>query len=457
MSEETLDDEARNHLLNKKRGWSLTINSDKPDRRVYDARPPKRHAYLCPACGERARIKERRWSGKNYVDLPLGKKRIELRVLSGRFTCTNKDCSQGAFTEKLEELDQRHHLTTDLKNTILNSLRRDGTFSQVARQYHLNEQTLRNLEAEFVQDEDKRRIEEHTLRLPERLGMHTCRLAGRTCCLLTDIDTESVFELVRSQQPQQIEYQLKKLFDPVEYGRVVLISVPLKLELRAVANDLFPRAKIFVPRNEIQALANEHLTALMRIVCNRSRFERTKTLDLIESVCATRITRDRERALARVLKTNPRLKHAYEAKQRLLEAYSLDNRDEMGERFVSWRETVSTLASRKEVGQLLRIEDWQDAIIEGMIVPYTDYFEKIQDLIAALVKAGRGYSPERIRGRLLYGEGIGSTAPITKRARLDSEPPLFDDDAIVRERVPSLQRLIDHFTEWTANLSPKNT
>lgn len=455
MSDETLDNEARNHRLQKERGWSLTVNSDNGERRVYDARPPEREAYLCPTCGEKARIKDRRWSRINYVDLPLGKKRIELRVLSPRFTCTNKHCSE-TFTEKLEELDQRHHLTTALKNAILSSLRRDGTFSGVARQYHLNEQTLRNLEAEFVVDQDKRRVEERTLRLPERLGMHTFRLAGRTRCLLTDIDTESPFELIRSQR-EQIVYKLKNLFDPIEYGRVVMISMPLNLELRAVANDLFPRATIFVPRNEIQSLANEHLTALMRVVCNRSRFERTKTLDLIETVCTTRATRDRARALTKVLKTNSRLKHAYEAKQRLLECYNLDDRNEMWERFVSWRETLGTSASRKEVTQLLHIKEWQDAIIEGMIVPYTDYFEKIQNLIAALVKAGRGYSPERIRGRLLYGEGIGSTAPVTKRARLDSKRPLFDDDAIIRERIPSLQRLINLFTDWTTNLSPKNT
>lgn len=158
------DEEARNHPLRKQRGWTLHILEDTPGLRVYKAVPPKRSAYLCPACGTKAHVKEWRWSAKNYIDLPRSDKRVELKVRFGRFKCTNEICSRQSFTESLDELNEHHHLTTDLANEILSHLRRKGTFSEAAQAYGLNEQTLRNLEEEFVASEDKRRVDEHTLR-----------------------------------------------------------------------------------------------------------------------------------------------------------------------------------------------------------------------------------------------------------------------------------------------------
>jgi hypothetical protein len=447
------DEEARNHPLRKYRHWTLRVVDDQPAFRLYDADPPLRAAYLCPSCTEKARRKEWRRSEINYIDLPRSGKHVELRIRFGRFRCVNTQCSISAFTERLDEVDPRHHITTDLKDEILGYLRRKGTFSEGARAYGLNEQTLRKLEAEFVEAEDARRIAEHTLRLPLRLGLHLCRLAGKSCCLLTNMDTHRALEFIPFKQYKEIVSHVQGLFDPIEQARVGVISIPLNKEFRAVANELFSRATIFVPRHELETVANEHLKAIV----TRSRLEKWKLSEVLDAICSKRLTKAQERMLRQLFEVNPGLKQSHEQKRSLLEAYRLKNSDEKRHRLAVWVEEFMKTSKRKDHVELLSAREWQEAITNGMNEAYTDYFIRIQRLIAELNRAGRGYSLATIRGRVLYGDGLPTALPIKARSKFGSQPALFEDRAAVEERGSSIERLITLFSDWTADMSPKKT
>lgn len=235
--------------------------------------------------------------------------------------------------------------------------------------------------------------------------------------------------------------------------------MPLNTAFRDASRKLFPSAKIVVPKNEIEAIANEALTGIIRHVTSDLHFEKSETLELIESACwpTKRLTKNRERKLRRLLEQSPKLKRSYEQKELLLQAYALSDRHEKSDRFFSWREGLSQAIKHKAATDPLFATDWQEAIIEGMSLSYADYFQRIQQLVEILRKLGRGYSIERTRGRLLYGEGLPAALRTRAREEVETQGTLFQDETFVEEQGSSIARLIVDLEDWLAHIPPENT
>jgi transposase len=443
------DEEARNHPLCKEHKWKLHIVKDEVKLREYDGIPPKRTVYLCPDCGGKGDLKEWRWNEKKFIDLPRAHKNVQVWVRLGTFRCPNSDCSRSVFTERRRELDHRHHLTRELSDRVMTYLRTEGTFSSLAAAYALKEGTLRSLEEDFVEAEDKRRVEEQSLRLPHELGMHSFSIAKKNCCLLANIAAERILEVITSQNPQLIMYKVKELFDEVELTRVAVVAMPAISSYREVAESLFPQAKIIVPRSEVESLLNKDLVASMQLVGKQIGLSKSETVSAGDLLCysPTHLTIQGQRKLKDLLSRSDVLKSSHERKQNFLRAYSSDNKQERLGLYERWRQGVPKTSATKSAIALLRAEEWKDAVIEGMKYDFSDYFAQFEHLMIVLRKRGRGYSPARLRGRLVYGDGFQIKAQWEKflRSRADGDVKILRDEFTPEDQGCSIKSLLAHF------------
>ncbi len=441
------DDEARDHPLVRDHNWILSIVKDGAERRLYDAVPPKHGQYFCPDCNEKAWLKDERWAQKTYVDLNRWGKHVGLRVLRRRFECPNPKCETRSFQEKLPELNHNRHLTRDLATEVIGRLRSFSNFVAIARDYGLDEQILRNLEKDFVAEQDALRGKNTTLRLPQQLGIHGARICKRDCCLLVNVATARPLEIIPSRNAGELVRAIEKLFDEFQFADVSLVAMSLDVGYRHAARTLFPRAKIIVPRFEVEAMANRNLRDLVQRNGRRLRLnkERRELLEYTLRLPFDRLSKQKLAELDKVFYSSPLLKAAYENKQSLIGVLSSPTKERGLARYKELSKDSSAFVGIEFMQEL---DGWQDAIFDALAVPCTNYFLQLEQLIAMLKKVGRAYSFETMRGRMLYGAGRGQA--LNTRLAFD-EPDLEEQDVGV-----PIEVLIKYLKRELALSTPKN-
>jgi len=200
------DDELRRHPL-ARRGWKLNILLDdaRGRRRVYYAVPPRKEAR-CSQCGAKAWLHQGRLTKSIYRDIPQDGKLIQLRVLRRRLECSR--CGL-VFPEHPADLDRDLQITAALLTSVRSDLLHFETFSSIAQQYGLSISGVKKIEAVIVRREDEKRNNDPMFSLPRHVGFHNARIAKTDCCLLTDPNNRSIWELVSSQDPKEIPERSK--------------------------------------------------------------------------------------------------------------------------------------------------------------------------------------------------------------------------------------------------------
>lgn len=339
-------------------GWDET-----DERLIIDAEwvDPRTNIEACPHCGSTtATLRKNDWVQRKVRDTPWGGKPVAIRLNRRRYKCA--ECG-GTILSQHPSV----HETRNMTIALFEKIRRDSLgpyrFNMLAHQVGASETPIREVFQDYVQELNQR------LQAPPLvLGIDEVHLPGsrRPHAVIADIWTGKVTEILETTRKRQVWKYLRNLGKvkpedvksaglsvpeedrelstedikkkysaalEVEQGPFTVV-IDMTARYKSAVEAALPEATIVVDRFHIVRQANK--------VLGQIRIEESREADL-----ATEWKREKEKleklpgALNTVEKLNleaslaplPKLKRAYEARNRFRQIFELGRREEAARAF----------------------------------------------------------------------------------------------------------------------------
>jgi transposase len=380
------------------RDWKVTqVEESTTDMRITAQHTPI--PTVCPRCGVvDPPLYKHDVRTQEFMDTPLHGKRVHLIVRRQRYEC--QSCEQ-TFQQVLPDMDDRRNMTIRLLGYI-RRLSLEKKFTDVAEEVGVNEKTVRNIFREHVETLDS----ERTITAPEWLGVDELHLLGDFRAMLTAPGEKKILDLLEKRDKATV---LKWMTALPNRANVKVVTMDMHRPYREAALAAFPNAVCVVDVFHVVRMANKAADSL-----------RIALKDELDPATRRKIKRDRWIIQARrkslkagdvILlhswdKVIPMLSKAYRAKEDFYEIYEkAANRQEALELWQLWLDTLEP-ELKKPFGELIRaVENWKPEVFaffdhRGKTNAYT---EAMNGLTRVVNRAGRGYSLDAIRAKLLYG------------------------------------------------------
>jgi transposase len=192
-------------------------------------RPGDIEPTACPAC---ASSLYRHGSQRQvYIDTPIHGKRVMLEIDRKRYHC--KVCGKTLFAP-LPDMDAKRNMTERLVRLIEQRCLKE-TFAALSRDIEIDDKTIRHVFDDYV---ESKRQSVH-FETPEILGIDELKIVGEYRCMLTNIEKQSVFDLLPSRRKVDLTEYFKILPNkkpPIGgflFGKICITSsLPARLWLR---------------------------------------------------------------------------------------------------------------------------------------------------------------------------------------------------------------------------------
>lgn len=374
----------------------LKVDEDEHDYHVYAevAQPVK----VCRHCGS---IKVVKWGGAELVfrDLPAQGKRVSLYVRTQRLRC--EDCERTAF-EPLPALADGRRMTRRLVAWIgVQSLKR--VFAAIAEETGVDEKTVRNIFQDYVKELKR----DTTFATPGWLGIDEIHVLKRPRCVLTNVEMRTIIDLLPDRSKATVAQRLFAFRDKdaIRYAAMDMWT-PYRDAVRAV----LPKATIVVDKFRVIRMATDGVEHVRKAL--RSELSPKGRRGLMhDRFILLRREGDldaKDRFLLDSWTTlHPTLGAAYRLKEGFYTVYDARTRQEAQERYAAWAAQITP--SMTEAFQPLTTawKNWHPEILTYFEHRITNaYTESLNSLIRCVDRAGRGYSFDALRAKMLFTEGL---------------------------------------------------
>lgn len=354
---------------------------------------------VCPRCGViDPPLYKHDVRTQEFMDTPLHGKRVHLIVKRQRYAC--QSCEQ-TFQQILPDMDSDRNMTIRLVDYI-KRLSLEKKFTEVADEVGVNEKTVRNIFRGHVEALDKDR----QIDAPEWLGVDELHLLGDFRGILTAPGEKKILDLLEKRDKATV---LKWMMALPNRANVKVVTMDMHRPYREAANAAFPNAQCVVDVFHVVRMANKAADSL-----------RIALKDQLDPATRRKIKRDRWiiQARKRSLKAGdmillqswdrvvPMLSKAYRAKEDFYEIYEkATSRQEALELWDLWLESLEP-ELKTPFGELIRaVTNWKPEIFaffdHGRKT--NAYTEAMNSVIRVVDRAGRGYSFNAIRAKVMYG------------------------------------------------------
>lgn len=368
----------------------------------------------CPAC---ASSLYRHGSQRQiYIDTPIHGKRVMLEIDRKRYRC--KVCGKTLFAP-LPDMDAKRNMTERLVRLIEQRCLKE-TFASLSRDIGIDDKTIRHVFDDYV---ESKRQSVH-FETPEVLGIDELKIVGEYRCMLTNIEKQSVFDLLPSRKKVDLTTYFKT-FPNKKNVRIVVMD--LWGVYKQVAHAEFPGRPIVVDKFHVVRMANEAL--------ERVRKDIRKGLDT-----RTRIKLKDERFV--MLKRNhnlsddektkleewgglfPALLTAYKVKEQFFGIYDHSCKVDAEVAAREWEKQIPEDIAWAFKDTRTALNNWWAEIFNIYEYPVTNaYTESVNRLAKDINRMGRGYSLEVVRARLLYDDKAREKTRQTLRRKVREEVP----------------------------------
>src|SRR5699024_9092864 len=207
----------------------------------------------CSKCSTVANLYKHGKKQQLFFDLPMPVKRVGIYVKRQRYKC--RECNK-TFLEYLPDMDVNRSVTIRLINWIQETSL-EKTFTNVAEEIGVDEKTIRNIFNDFVDE-----LEAQTdFRTPKWLGIDEVHLLKNYRCVITDVESKSVIDILRKRNKYTIISYLSKLQDIDE---IELVAMDMWNPYKSAVNTVIPHAKIVIDKFHVVKLANEALEKIRK-------------------------------------------------------------------------------------------------------------------------------------------------------------------------------------------------
>ncbi|NLY17023.1 MAG: ISL3 family transposase [Gammaproteobacteria bacterium] len=376
----------------------------------------------CPNCGY-SQLYSHDKTEQVFFDTPMQGKPVVLKMMRMRYKC--RSCGK-TFREPLLGIDDKRLMTSRLKEHIQKKAMRE-TFAVVARETGLDEKTIRHVFDDYVSE----KAQSMPFVTPRILGIDELKLVGSFRCILTNIEHNTVFDMLPSRKKDSVREYLKNLPDK---DNVEQITMDMWRPYKDAVNAELPGRIIVIDKFHTVRIANESLEASRKAI--RASLERKDRLKLKNErfVLLKRrnsLSDEETEKLQKWSAWYPELGLAYDAKEAFFCLFDqgLDSKTAK-EALIDWQSGIDPSIERHFEPLTKALNNWMPEILNGFDYPITNaYTESINRLAKDLQRMGRGYSFDVVRAKMLYNAEANkpTTSTIRKKKRkpIEEEPVFY--------------------------------
>lgn len=329
-------------------------------------------------------------------DTPQGGKAVAILLKVRRAKC--KACGKKGMIETLPGLHPVRHMTARLHEHIAQQcLLRTNT--RLGFEVGVTEGTARAVLKEYIDQ----KLQDRQIETPRVIGMDEKTLLGELRTIVCNMEERTVMEMLPDR-----DHSIRRYFDALpNKDRVEVVVADMYAGFHAVKKRYFPNALHVYDRFHVVRRANNVMDTIRAAVfkaadpADRKILARSKRLFMARADTLSDAGRAR---IARWSLQFPVLGQAYWAKERYFEMYEVcHSPDEAEWYYKNWQKTLP-IDVRKIFMDKCRIHPGPqaDAVFAYFTAPYTTgYIEGVNRKLDDIQRAGRGYSYEIIRGKLL--------------------------------------------------------
>jgi transposase len=393
--------------------------------------------YRCERCESRTADLKRHDAREHwFFDFPIRGKRVKLCVKHRRFKCS--ECG-AVFFEPLAGIDPKRDMTKRLVDWI-GAEALAMPFNVMAHNIGCTDSTIRNIFLEYVEKQAKLL----TFKTPRVLGIDEICLGKKRWdkyrCVVTDIEKRTLVELLRDRDKKTVI----KFFCTLDRSAIDIVCMDMWPSYRDAARIVFPDAVVVIDRFHIVRMVQNSMEAFRKAIRKPTTGKERAMLKNDRYVLLSRnIDLDifQQATLSSWFKRWPLMEDVYDAKERFLDIWLAENRDEATFLYDGWKNSIPEHVRSYFHDIFSAFDNWSNEIFNFWDYRFTNAFtEALNNGIRSVYASGNGYSFEVLRAKLLYTKGTHKLFEVKPKYNRKA----FDDTSFQRLYVPPAVETVNY-------------
>lgn len=350
----------------------------------------KKDYVKCPICGEKAdKVHDRKI--QMIQDTPIRDKKAVIRLEKKRYSCSH--CGKRAIQKRIQSISKYSRKTERFKLYLLKQT--DGRdYSKVARENDLSYTSIKNsVNTQIDAMIEKDQLE--TLDNIEAISIDefAIKKKHKYAVALTDPINHKLIEILPSRKKKD----LIKYFNswPQELReKIKYFSMDMWSPYKAVAETVFPNAKIVVDKFHLVAAVNKALDKLRikeqkkQTASQRKKFYKSRLTLLM---AGEKLDDNAHQRLIEIFKLSPALEKAWELKEEFRDLLQIADVTESIEALNHWYERVSQSKLYLFYKAKRTVKRWEQHVINYFKTRITNGFaEGLNNKIKLIKRIGYG-------------------------------------------------------------------
>ena len=358
-----------------------------------DGSPPK-----CPECARPMYRHGKRTS--IFADTPLQMQPTRLEIVRPRYRC---DACGKMMLPELSFVDERRRATRRLVDAIRERCL-STTFHSMAQQTGLAVNTIKNIAHDLI-EELERTVRYET---PVIMGIDEVNLAGGYRCVITNLATNNIFDMLEERTQEHLKPYFEKLPDR---ERVEWVCTDMWRPFKKSFGAYLPNARLVIDKFHVVEKASnaldEERKKYQSALSKRERVFVKKSIRWLTLKRPSSLTAAEQEALQEVRNHIPELATAYDFKEAFYRIYDDPDKGSAMRAFEAWENVLPTkgMEGFKTLAKTVH-NHYEDifAYWDSPVQITNAYTESLNGLIKIANRLGRGYSYEIIRAKTLYAK-----------------------------------------------------
>lgn len=369
-------------------------------------------SVVVPICSDCEIPMHKHGTRKNkFSDTPLYMEPVRLEIQRPRFRC---ECCGKMSTPELSFLDDKRRATKRLVDVIRQQCL-SMTFRALADQTGVAVNTVKNIAHDLIQELEQT-VHYQT---PIIMGIDEVNIAGDYRCVITNLATNNVFEMLEFRTQDHLKPFFENLPDK---EKVEWVCTDMWRPFKRSFSQFLPNAKLIIDKFHVVKMASEALDEeRKKYQAQLSKEDRIYVKKSIRWLVLKRpgsLSPNEQKALEIVRQQIPDLAIAYDFKEMFFRIYDEPDKQKAKNAFEAWENTLPTSGFELYRRLAKTVHNHYEDIFAYWDAPFpitNAYTEGLNGLIKMSNRLGRGYSYEIIRAKTLYsaearkvGSGIRS-------------------------------------------------
>lgn len=364
----------------------------------------------CPHCGKKAK-RFKQYHTVSIKHYNLDKQLVILKIKKKQYYCDHSSCPQKTFYENISIVDKHCHISKDHKYSITMDLKNVRAFTEIARDHHVSEVTVRR-------ELDKYASPKLYPYLSEVICIDEFKSTSgknKYACIIGDPVSKRIIDVLDDRRLDHLEKHFNQ-YSKNQRKKVRFVCMDLWSPYKSLVKKCFPKAKVVADKFHYQRVVNKAFNSIRIEILKTIKDDHKRRLikrnwKLLNTYYLT-VQQDnrkhyyrilhrygrRQDLLDEILEANEELFKAWEVYQDFLQILKNPNlkHDQKYQKLIDW-----SLRNQSNDNPLYRtaattIYQWRHAIYESFI-PHNGmtlsngFIEGKNNRIKHLKRTGYGY------------------------------------------------------------------